>query len=414
MKEIHHLTLQERQSIEGAIGQGKTIAEIGQLLGRDSAGISREIKRHREFKARNSFNRPVLCENRRQCKKRCVKPCPQIKIPTCKRRDSSPGACNGCEKRQCPMDKYYYHAVRADANYRKTLVTAREGIDLTAEERDAIGALIAPLLNQGQSVYHVLSTHPEIGLSERTLYRHIEAGVFKNFNVDNFSLKEQVNRKRFKEKYKKRKEPANYNGRRYADYLAFRDQNPELHVVEMDTVYNHPSGPYLQTFIFSDARLMIGRLHQDKTGESMASTMDLFQEWLGLELFRKLFPILLADRGSEFEMFHLFERDKANNDRLRIFYCDPMQSSQKPHVENNHNFVRDIIPNGKPMGGLSQEDISLMFSHINSTPRRILKGRTPYEMFAFFFGDKTANMLGINEIPRDDVILHPSLIFGKK
>jgi len=414
MKRSGHLTLDERHHIEEAIKQGKTLAEMGRLLGRDPAGISREIKRQREFKPRNSYNRAVLCENRRQCKKRCYKPCPQVKIPTCKRRDSSPGACNGCEYRQCKLDKYYYHSTRADANYRKTLVGSREGINLTSDERDSIGSIIAPLLNKGQSVYQVLSSHPEIGLSERTLYRHIQAGVFKKFNVDNFSLKEQVNRKQFKEKYKKRKEPANYNGRRYSDFLAFCDQNPDLHVVEMDTVFNHPSGPYLQTFLFCNATTMIGRLHKEKTSESMASTLDFFQERLGLELFRELFPILLADRGSEFEMFNLFERDKDNNDRLRIFYCDPMQSSQKPHVENNHNYVRDIIPNGKPMGKLSQDDISLMFSHINSTPRRILKGKTPCEMFTFFFGDEIANRLGIYEISRDDVTLNPSLLFGKK
>ena len=414
MREIHHLTLQERQTIEEAIKLGKSFAEMGRLVGKDPAGISREIKRNREFKARNKFNRPVLCENRRQCKNRCFRPCPLFKEPSCRRRDSSPGACNGCEKRNCPMDKYFYYAAKADASYRLKLVTAREGINLTPEERDAIGAIIAPLLKQGQSVYQALSSHPEIGLSERTLYRHIEAGVFKNFNVDNFTLKEQVNRKRFKEKYKKRKEPANYNGRRYADFLAFRDLNPELHVVEMDTVYNHPSGPYLQTFIFADARMMIGRLHQEKTSASMASTLDLFEERLGPVLFRRLFPILLADRGSEFEMFSLFEKDKDGSDRLRIFYCDPMQSSKKPHVENNHNYIRDIIPNGKPMGGLSQEDIALMFSHINSSPRKVLKGRTPYEMFAFFFGEEPATLLGVDEIPRDDVILRPSLIFGER
>lgn len=411
MKEIHHLTLDDRQTIEGAIKQGKAVAEIGRLLGKDPSGISREIKRHREFKGRNTFNRPVLCENRRQCRKGCTKPCDQFKAPSCHRRDKSPGACNGCEKRTCPMDKYYYHAARADAAYRKVLAASREGIGITAEERAAIGGAIAPLLNNGQSVYQVLSAHPEIGLSERSLYRYIEAGVFKDFNVDNFSLKEQVNRKRFKGKYKKRKEPANYSGRRYADYLAFCGQNPECHVVQMDTVYNHPSGPYLQTFHFTDVRMMIGRIHKDRTSESMASTLDLFQEWLGLELFRELFPIVLADRGTEFEMFHLFERDKSGNDRLRIFYCDPMQSSQKPHVEGNHNYVRDIIPNGKPMGGLSQEDICLMFSHINSAPRKIMKGRTPFEMFSFFYGESTASLFNIKEIPRDDVVLRPSLIF---
>jgi IS30 family transposase len=309
------------------------------------------------------------------------------------------------------MDKYYYHAVRADVAYRKVLTSAREGINLTAEERSAIGNTIAPLLNHGQSVYQVLSAHPEIDLSERSFYRYIEAGVFKEFNVDNFSLKEQVNRKRFRGKYKKRKEPANYTGRRYADFLAFCGLNPDLHVVEMDTVYNHPSGPYLQTFHFTGVRMMIGRLHQHKTSESMASTLDFFQEWLGLELFRELFPILLTDRGTEFEMFQLFEKDKSGHDRLRMFYCDAMQSSQKPHVEGNHNYVRDIIPNGKPMGGLSQEDIHLMFSHINSVPRKIMKGRTPFEMFSFFYCAQTAALLNIKEIRRDDVVLHPSLIF---
>jgi len=413
VKDIHHLTLSERQSIEEAITKGATIAEMGRLLGRDASGIKREIMRHREFKARNSYNRPVLCENRRQCRKRCTKPCAQHKEPSCQRRDRSPGACNGCEKRTCPMDKYYYRAARADATYRKVLVSSREGIDLTAEHRDIIGGIIAPLLAQGQSVYQVVSAHPELGISERTLYRYIEDGVFKKFNVDNFSLKEQVNRKRFKEKYKKRKEPANYNGRRYADYVEYLRQNPECHVVEMDTVYNHQSGPYLQTFNFADCQMMLGRIHRDRTSQSMASTLDVFQERLGAELFRKLFPLILADRGPEFEMFHLFERDGAGNDRLRLFYCDPMQSSQKPHVENGHNYVRDIIPNGKPLDGLTQEDISLALSHINSTPRKKLKGKTPLEMFSFFFGPEPAALLGIQEIPRDSVVLKPYLIFKK-
>ena len=79
-------------------------------------------------------------------------------------------------------------------------------------ERNLIGEIISPLLKQGQSVYQILANHPELRLSERTLYRYIETGVFKKFGVDNFSLKEQVNRKQFREKYKKRKEPANYNG----------------------------------------------------------------------------------------------------------------------------------------------------------------------------------------------------------
>jgi IS30 family transposase len=415
MKEIHHLTLQDRQAIQSAIEEGKTKAEIGRLLGKDPCGISREIIRHREIRKRNTYNRKILCAKRKNCEiRRCTATCKGYIEPTCIRRDRLPGVCNGCEKRaKCPLDKYFYHAGRAHSRYREQLVSCREGINMEETERNLIGEVISPLLKQGQSVYQILTNHPELQLSVRTLYRYIETGVFKKFGVDNFSLKEQVSRRQFSGKYKKRKEPANYNGHKYSDYLEFIRQNPDVSAVEMDTLYNHQSGPYIQTFMFPGIQFMVGRIHKEKTSESMASTLNNYQEKLGNELFSRLFNLLLTDRGSEFEKVSLFERGVDGNQRLNIFYCDAMQSAQKPHVENNHNYVRDIIPNGKPLDKLTQDNINTMFSHINSTPRKSLHGKTPYELFVFYFGRDAAEILGINEIPKDDVVLNPSLIFGK-
>lgn len=415
MKEIHHLSLQDRQTIQSAIEEGKTKAEIGRLLGKDPCGISREIIRHREFKERNAYNRPVLCAKRKDCKtRRCLKTCEEYEEPACVRRDRLPGVCNGCEKRaKCPMDKYFYHAARADSKYREELVSCREGINIEETERNLIGEAISPLLKQGQSVYQILANHTELQLSDRTLYRYIETGVFKKFGVDNFSLKEQVSRRQFKEKYKKRKEPANYNGRRYADYLEFIRQNPDVSTVEMDTLYNHQSGPFIQTFMFPGMQFMVGCLHCEKTSEKMSSALNHYQNQLGDALFSRLFGLLLTDRGSEFEKVSLFEKGLDGKQRLNIFYCDAMQSAQKPHVENNHNFVRDIIPNGKPLDRLTQDSVNIMFSHINSTPRKVLHSKTPYELFTFYFGNCAAEALGVNEIYKDDVVLNPSLIFGK-
>ena len=87
-----------------------------------------------------------------------------------------------------------------------------------------------------------------------------------------------------------------------------------------------------------------------------------------------------------------------------------MQSAQKPHVENNHNFIRDIVPNGYPLTNLTQADLDLMFSHINSTPRKSLNGKTPYEAFSFLFGSDTARKLNIAPIERDKVTLKPCLL----
>jgi len=311
------------------------------------------------------------------------------------------------------LDKYFYDAKAADEKYRNKLVDCRAGYNLTEAERKVIGGIIAPLLKQGQSVHQILSAHPEISQCERTIYTYIENAVFKDFGVDLFSLKEQVNRK-LPKKYKKRKEPANYTGRKYTDYLAFREANPDTPVVQMDTVYNNPSGPYLQTFLFEKTAFMIGFLHKEKTNANMSGSLNLLQERLGNELFAKLFPVILTDRGSEFEKHQLFELDKDGNSRLSMFYCDPMQSAQKPNIENNHNYVRDIIPNSYPMDGLTKRDINRMFSHINSTPRRSLVDKSPYEVFSFMYGQEAAKRLNIRFIPRDDVVLKPQLIYAKK
>lgn len=417
-KQLHdgtHLTLEERKIIQAGIENNSSKASIARTIGKDATTVAKEIRKHRRLKPRNTFNNPFLCAKMKTCpKKPCVKKCELHQEPTCSRRDKSPGACNKCkDSAKCRLDKYIYDAVSADQEYRRDLVDFREGIDLTTNERESIAQVIAPLLKQGQSVHQILSAHPEITQCERTLYNYIESGVFKDYGVDNFSLKEQVNRKQSKQKLKKRKEPANYDGRRYEDYLRFCSENPETPIVEMDTVYNSPSGPYIQTFQFVRTSFMIGFFHTQKTSESMARSIDWLQDRLGGELFSKLFPILLTDRGTEFEKHQLFELDASGNSRLCIFYCDPMQSSQKPHVENNHNYVRDIIPNSYPLDGLTQDSIDLMFSHINSAPRRSLADRTPYEIFSFFYGEEAAARLNISSIPRDEVVLKPQLIFSK-
>ena len=90
-----------------------------------------------------------------------------------------------------------------------------------------------------------------------------------------------------------------------------------------------------------------------------------------------------------------------------------MQSSQKPHVENNHNYIRDVIPNSYPMDSLAQNDIDKMFSHINSVPRLSLGDKSPYEIFCFMYGKEAADFLNIIGIPRDSVVLKPSLIYAK-
>lgn len=406
-----HMSLNDRIAIQVGIENGSKLVNISKNIKKDPTTISKEIKLHREIHSRNLEKYPICCKNSKNCKF-CTEICKKFEEIKCSRRDRSPGACNGCEKiHSCHLDHYFYYAEKAQREYSNTLVESREGINLTTLERKEIADIIVPLINKGQSIYQILSAHPEIKQCEKTIYNYIDLGVFNDFGIQNISLKEKVKRKQFKDKYKKRKEKSCYEGKKYEDYLVYKEKNPNKLTTEMDTVMNSTTGPYIQTFIFEKTQFMIGILKHDKTSKEMSSTINDFEEILNKNDFEKLFGLLLTDRGTEFEKSELFIfNPKTGEKRLDIFYCDSMASYQKPHVENNHNYVRDIIVNKLSIDNITQNDLNLVFSHINSTPRESLNGKTPYEMFEFLYGVEPIKLFNIQKIERDNVILKPYLL----
>lgn len=406
-----HLSLSDRIKIEQCISNGLRKFETAKAIGKSPSTIAKEIKRNRKLKPRNIFNDTNdRCIHFTDCKV-CINRCKDYQEKPCFRRDRFIGACNNCPNIvRCKFDKYFYKAKIANDNYLYALKDSREGVNLTTTELLAIVRIIKPLIEQGQSIYTILENHKEITISSKTLYTYIEMGLFNDWGINNLSLKRKVKRKIKSKKLKKRVEPADYTNRKFEDYLSFIKQNPNISTTEMDTVYNNQSGPYIQTFIFENTRLMIGILHSIKNAESMASSLDMFQDVLEDD-FNTLFSLILTDRGTEFAKPKLFEINTETGEfRSNIFYCDPQTPSQKSHVENNHNFVREVLPNGMNWYHLTQEKVDLMFSHINSVPRKSLGGKTPYEAFSFFYGEEILKKLNIQKIQKDKVTLQPYLL----
>lgn len=405
-----HLSLEDRKIIEEGIEKGLRKFEIAKSINKSPSTITKEIKKNRKLKPRNLYNTTDKCIHLKDCKV-CISRCKDYEEQPCFRRDRFVGACNNCPNiKKCKLDKYFYKAKIANENYLYTLKDSREGVNLTYPELNNIARIITPLIEQGQSVYQILENHKEINLCSKTLYTYIEMGLFKDWGITNLSLKRKVKRKIRSKKLHKRKEPADYTGRKYEDYIKFIAENPNIPTTEMDTVYNNTQGPYIQTFIFEHTGLMIGVLHSEKTANSMASSLDRFQDILDSN-YSKLFSLLLTDRGTEFSKPQQFEINMETGEmRSNIFYCDPQTPSQKPHVENNHNFIREILPNGMSWTRLTQDKVDLMFSHINSVPRNSLGGKTPYEAFSFFYGSEILEKLNIQKIAKDKVTLKPYLL----
>ena len=63
------------------------------------------------------------------------------------------------------------------------------------------------------------------------------------------------------------------------------------------------------------------------------------------------------------------------------------------------------------MKDLTQDKLDLMFSHINSVPRKSLGGKTPYEAFEFFYSKETLDKLHIQKIEKDKVTLYNLTLF---
>ena len=103
--------------------------------------------------------------------------------------------------------------------------------------------------------------------------------------------------------------------------------------------------------------------------------------------------------------------------RLPLAFIRDAKTSQTfTHIERFHLDLRRILQKGVSFNPLSQEQVNLIMSHLNSYPRPSLGGRTPHDLFVEEFGDegkRFLDKLGIVRIPQGQVTLHPFLL-GRK
>ena len=77
-------------------------------------------------------------------------------------------------------------------------------------------------------------------------------------------------------------------------------------------------------------------------------------------------------------------------------------------MKKNHQYIRYIIPKGISFDNRTQEDITLMMNHINSTARASLNGNTPFKLAQMLLDKSLLESLGLKHIPADEVHLKPA------
>ena len=433
MPDNKHLDLSGRTTIEAELDKGSNFTHIALVLDKDPSTISKEVRSRLSIETIGGYRMKYnACANRFKCQKsRICHPCKATRnyklckrcglcnafckdfIPyDCPRLKKPPYVCNGCSsKPECTLKKQLYRAELAHADYLGLLSDSRSGISFSEDELRHIDEIVTPLIQQGQSPHHVCVTNRDrLMVSERSIYRLIDAGLISAKNID---LPRKVRFRVRKKKKELKVDRACRNGRTFDLYQKHLEKHPDIPVTQMDTVEGKKGEKVLLTIHFVKAEFMLAFLRDYNDSKSVTDIFNAIDIRIGRDHFSKIFQVILTDNGSEFSDPSAIEFDSEENRRTRIFYCDPQASWQKGSAERNHEFIRFFIPKGKSFNKYSQDDISLMMDHINSYSRESLNNKSPYEMFRFFYGSEILDLLGCRLIPPQDVTLNRS-IFKKE
>lgn len=437
MAQFKHLSIIDRQTIARLLSDNATLTEIANSLGRDVSTIRNEIKKHRKEKKQAPVGRIYNnCKHRMHCKlkglcdlcrnhsskcgrcQRCNQFCSHYESEFCQRRDKKPYCCNGCnDLPKCVLTKYIYEPQTAQNEYRETLSSCREGFNISPEEVQVLGVLVDKLIrDQGQSINAaVANNEDEFTVSSRTLYTYIDAGLFNTRNID-LARKVRLMPRSSKPHHKVDRKCT--ENRKYEDFLKHMEINPDLDVVEFDSVEGKKGGSVLLTMYFRSCSTQLSFKRASNNARSVQEIVDTLYLKLGHDMFTRLFPVILADNGSEFSNPKAIENYITVDDetgevretpRTKVFYCDPSAPYQKGSCERNHEFIRYFIPKGSSFDPYSQQQIDLMMNHINNYVREKMNRKSPASRFIFLYGEDTAKILGILLIDPNDVTLNNAI-----
>ena len=395
-KKHKHMTLDDRLAIQEGLTRGLTFKAIAAEIDKDQCTVSKEIRKHITDTAlplqRHNQNGDLMEQTI----------CPKLM--------KAPFVCNGCKKRRtrCAYPKRLYIAKTAQSEYEALLVDAREGIPLNKGEFYEMDKIISDGVRRGQHLYHIMQTH-DLGVSKATVYKHLKRGYLSVSAIDfprvvKFKMRQTKRSEGIPKEAKK--------GRTYEDFRRFVEDNDISSWVEMDTVIGQIGGKVILTLDFTFCNFMTGILLDNKTAAESARKIKSLKTLLAANNIRfgDIFPVLLTDNGGEFANVAAFEKALDGELETLLFFCDPMQSSQKPRVEKNHTLFRDIVPKGESFDAFTQDTVNLIFSHINSVKRKSLNGKSPFEVFAFTYGEEVAGFLGVQAISAEQVIQSPKLL----
>ncbi len=393
-----HLSYEDRKNIEDGLNRNKSVNQIAKELSRSHTTILREIDRNKVYFEPSQWNNFKINYPNRDL--------------SCNRLKKTPYVCNGCKSRSgCRKIRWTYYAKEAQNSYKNLISSCRKGINLTEEEVFNINQVILPLVKKGQTTNHLYINHPEIlNFSKASFYNYINNGVFEFGPLDFPRIVKHKKRKKYKRRTRQEREIL--IGRTYENFLEFISKNPDLNIVEMDTVEGLKSdSKCILTLFWRKTNFMLMFLLESQTACEVTKIFGHLQQTIPEAEYKRLFPIILTDNGHEFYDVNNMECNHQTGEYIsHVFYCDPSASWQKGGIEKNHEFIRYILPKKTSFKNLTQDDCNKIANNINNLCRDSLNNKCPFKAMLFLCDEEILNNLNMFYIQPDEIQLNTDLI----
>ena len=426
-----HLSLEERKSIEVLLNHSDIkLKQIALSINHSPKCVREEIKAHRVVRIHsnktNKCGRQVSCKKHRLCTycisgdcksckhKDCNKLCDEfVSYPVCERIERFPYVCSGCpDIHKCHLPKYFYIARIAQDKYTQDKLEWRSGPRKSEAEMKSIVEAFQNNIPKKQSIDTIIHTN-DLNISTSTAYRYIRDHQIPG--IANIDLKRQV---RYTQRSSSRHHPISIDydfleDRKYEDFLAaLETAGPDVNVWEMDTIIGKKESDEkcVLSLLHRRSNLQLYFLLRHKNMFEVMYLFDTIKTFLGIELFRETFTIILTDNGTEFHDPLSLETDPETGEKLiSIYFARPRRSDDKGKCEKNHEHFREKIPKGYSMNGLTKHDINFVSNQVNNYVRRKLNYQSPYIIAKLVLNEKVLELNRLHSIPPKAVDLTPIL-----
>lgn len=377
------LTFDDRIIIQACLLERRNITEIASRLHVHKSTISRELKNNSVHKA-------------------------GANIPCTKKRN---GLCNKCPlTAYCHKEKSYYDYLEAEKKSKRNRSLPRSNPKIPESTICLIDDIVSKGASLGQSIHHIYIANPSLSslASEQTIRRLCYRGCL--------SVKAHQLRRYVRYKHSCKKEPREIAlrdirvliGRTYQDYQKARKHHPSWNIAQYDSVIGkREDRKALLTITFPKYSFQFGYLIEKGSPSSVLRVLKKLFKLLGKEGVKGIFPINLADNGTEFSYFPKIEEGEDGEKICSTYFTSPYKATDKAACERLHELVRYLLPKGHSLNGLTQEMINEMYSHINSYVRKSKGDQTPYDLIKRKFGENFLTTLGIHKVPKKKVRLLP-------